>query len=477
MKGTRSHRLALSITSVLFIMAGLFVSLATYVSKRIWPDPSGITREITVTELADDAEPPALNPSAPAVSPPPRPDPLPARTHVPNVVATLNQPKAPDIGGSNALALPLSAVVRPVSVSIASIGTHVFGPPLRPDNDIADLQPAQVTPPAPDGRGEGGDVFSVFSMGVPADDTPPDVQDDLYAGLTAPAPGPTAQDLHDAEYQMDMQIAALARPIDRPVPPPPSVEVFALASDSPPPAPDAVFAMAEPEIWPQRVDQKAVLAVSHALGAPDAATAPVPVAKIDRMARPAAPIPITEPDQIQMVSGVGGLGLLPPPAVPTDTDAELAHQIAKVLAATPLPLPGEQAALNQGRSAFAPHASPRPLQRQRAEPEPAPQAEQIAAPAAPLIEPPVPTVTPASAPASPSIRSDDGRQRMSVIGIYHADTAAWALLELSDGRIVKATKGTDVFDVRVARIGSDKIWIRDGGTEKGLSAGQVLVLD
>lgn len=71
----------------------------------------------------------------------------------------------------------------------------------------------------------------------------------------------------------------------------------------------------------------------------------------------------------------------------------------------------------------------------------------------------------------------DGRNRLSVLGVFQAPKTAWALIELSDGRIIKATKGTSLADFKVSRIRGDRIWIRMGGTEKGLKSGQVVVLN
>ncbi|WP_371169426.1 hypothetical protein [Aliiroseovarius sp. 2305UL8-7] len=67
--------------------------------------------------------------------------------------------------------------------------------------------------------------------------------------------------------------------------------------------------------------------------------------------------------------------------------------------------------------------------------------------------------------------------QVAVLGVFQSKSNAWALLELNDGRIVKAIRGSDLNAFKVSRIRGDKVWIRTGGTEKGLSVGQVFNLN
>lgn len=473
MKGTRSHRLAWSIVSVLFIAGGLFVSLAIYASKLIWPNPQNFAQEFASDKLIADHLSAAERPSP--MSTPNNP---PLSSHIPDLVAALDMLEMPNSGGDPHPAITSQASDTPLRAPTALIDPHSFGPPLMPGNDTADLLPvliAQATPSEVGEHAEDDEAVSVFSMGTPVADIPADPSDDPFADLTASVASDSVPAMDDAEYQLDMRIAALAQPIDTPIPPPLPVEVFALASNAPEPLPEIVFVMSEPDIWPQRVDQAAVQSVSQSLSTPDLASvpAPSPAAIVRQKSRQKSPTPMIAPT-IQLAAVSDDLHLPPPSAVSLENDDDLVLQIAKVLAAAPLPLPGAEDSV---RPLYAPTASPRPQQRQRIDPTPPRAADQIAEPSPPSTVPTVAVVTPASAPVTAPTRSDDGRDRMSVVGIYDTDTAPWALLETSDGRIIKATKGTSFYGMRVARIRGNKIWIRDGGMEKGLTTGQVIVLD
>ncbi|WP_424941440.1 hypothetical protein [Aliiroseovarius sp. S253] len=67
-----------------------------------------------------------------------------------------------------------------------------------------------------------------------------------------------------------------------------------------------------------------------------------------------------------------------------------------------------------------------------------------------------------------------GSKRVSVVGVFQTRSAAWALLALDNGQIVKVTNGTKLSTLRVSRIRGDKIWIRVGNAEKSLRAGDVI---
>ncbi|MCK0139713.1 hypothetical protein [Aliiroseovarius sp. F47248L] len=473
MKGSRSHRLALSIVSVLVIMGGLFVSLAIYASKMIWPDPLTYQHEIASVDLSPDVLEAADQPNPASASKEKQPS-----SHLPNTIATLRKPNTPDTGGDTHLVISSLAANVSAHPPSALLDPHSFGTSLRSDNDISNLLPkriAQVTSTEASDKNEGDAPVSVYSMGAPVTDTPPNPEIGEIAKPLAPMASQMIQAMEDVEYQMDMQIAALARPIDMPIVPAPPTEVFALANTTPQPLAETVFAMAELDIRPQRVDHVEVLAVSQSLSTPDLVVipAPAPAAIVYSEPRHSKPLPIATP-AILLAARSDDLNLSPPEASSRESYDDLVHHLAKVLAATPLPLPGAGIDVLQ-RS--APITSPRPQERLRPDPALPPAPERIAEPTQPSAEPTVAVVTPASAPAPTSIRSDDGRNRLSIIGIYTTDAAAWALLEMSDGRIIKATKGTRFDGLRVTRIGGDKIWIRDGGMEKGLTTGQVVVLE
>ena len=63
--------------------------------------------------------------------------------------------------------------------------------------------------------------------------------------------------------------------------------------------------------------------------------------------------------------------------------------------------------------------------------------------------------------------------RVAVIGVFQTRNESWALLQLADGRIVKAAKGMDLSAFKVTRVDANKIWIRNGNSEKGLRTGDV----
>ncbi|MDE9449596.1 hypothetical protein J3R80_03825 [Aliiroseovarius sp. Z3] len=473
MRGSRSRRLALSIASVLFIVGGLFVSLAIYASNIIWPDPQAITYEFTPAELIPDTLKIAEQSNPPSVQNTPTPG-----SNLPDLVATLRKPKPPSTGSDSYPVITSLAPRLSTRAPAALIDTHRFGSPLPSENDTSNPPRKRVAPTAPAGLHDetnSDHPVSVFSMGTPVRESPPAPLNEVVADLAAPAVIDVVQAMHDADYQLDMQIAALARPIDIPIPPAPPADVFALANTTPQPLPEIVFAMAELDLPPQRVDGDAVLAVSQSLSPPDLSAAPAPTlaAIVHNEPRQRRSRRMITPAKLA-AANLGDLSLLPPKAITRKSDEELVDHLAKVLAAIPLPLPGEG---NGAAPHSAPAASPRPPQRLHSDPARPPARQNVAEPSRPSTEPTVAVVTPASAPAPASIRWDDGRKRMSVVGIYKTGTAAWALLEMSDGRIIKATKGTSFNGFRVTRIGVSKIWIRAGGMEKGLTTGQVVVLD
>ncbi len=460
MKGTRSYRLALSVLSVLFIVGGLFLSVAIYAAKRVWPDPYAITRDIAPVEVFTVPSETAQGPEKTAPT-----------AHLPEFATDLDQPRTPRSEAGHLAILTAGHVLAPLSAPHALVDPDGLGPSLKPANDMTDLPPAPALHATARADGLGAaDTALVYSLGSPVQD------------IVAPDQSVRSDD--DAQYQLDMLVAALAEPVDISVPPPPPADVFALASDSPHPSPDTVFAMAEPDTWPQRVDHAVVLDVSQSLAALDFVAAPAasPAPLSVDTQRLATPTPITAP-ALHLADGTENLRQ--PPSAPviankTDDD-DLIHQIAKVLAATPLPLPQPKAEEDVLKPdlASAPTASPRPLKRRSPEPRLPSEPERIAEP---FPRPPEPAVgvddlATAQTPVAASIQPDDGRNRMSVIGIYQTNAAAWALLEFSDGRIIKATKGTSFNGLRVARIGGDRVWLRDGGTEKGIATGQVVVLD
>lgn len=100
----------------------------------------------------------------------------------------------------------------------------------------------------------------------------------------------------------------------------------------------------------------------------------------------------------------------------------------------------------------------------------------------PRPERPVITETPkeaapkpaASQAASISEVSVAGSKRVSVVGVFQTRSAAWALLALENGQIVKVTNGTKLSSLRVSRIRGDKVWIRVGNAERSLRAGDVI---
>lgn len=83
------------------------------------------------------------------------------------------------------------------------------------------------------------------------------------------------------------------------------------------------------------------------------------------------------------------------------------------------------------------------------------------------------------APEQPKIDTVSlaGSKSVSVVGVFQTRTAVWALLALENGQIVKVTKGTNLSGLRVSRIRGDKIWIRNGNSEKSLQAGDEIMVN
>ncbi|MCK8464674.1 hypothetical protein MUY35_12505 [Aliiroseovarius sp. S1339] len=491
MKGTRSHRLALSIISVLLVAAGLFISLSIYASNLIWPDPADIMAEYSNSDLP---EPPAETAEMGVIDQPltgdvpdatPTIDAEPSNAVAPDVVATVNQPEMPDTKTADRMVSLSRVSDKPIQQTVARLQTGTLGRSLRRGNDIADLMPrpvAEVATPVFAATTDGSQIFSAFPLGTAENDPSPAPPVIFDLGLATKPPSRAVDDDRDADYELDMRVAALAQPINgpTPTPAPTPAEFFVLASDAPKPLPETVFALAATgpavSIWPQRVDHDAVLAVSRLLDAPDTGDAPTINATIAPPDLRKAPTAIAAPD-LQLAAVTGDLQSLPP-QVASLQDEDLARDIAKVLAAIPIPLPGAQTEQDAVASLVAPEASPRPLRRVQTAPKTPPRADQrTVEPHPPLVEAKVAEVMPASEPAVAPVLPADGRERLSVVGIFQTDAAAWALLEFSDGRIIKATKGTTLGGIKVARIRGDKIWFRDGGSEKGLTTGQVIVLD
>ena len=118
----------------------------------------------------------------------------------------------------------------------------------------------------------------------------------------------------------------------------------------------------------------------------------------------------------------------------------------------------------------APHQSPRPPVRPRrmaqkdVSPSPVPPSAQPTPAAAPL---------PANTKAAATAVAARSGSRVAVIGVFQTRNESWALLQLADGRIVKAAKGMDLSAFKVTRVDANKIWIRNGNSEKGLRTGDV----
>ena len=591
MKGSRSNRLTLSVFSVMFVAAGFFVSLSVYASNFIWPDAS----ELTEQYASYDALANGTAVEAPILE-----------AIVPEVVATVAQPKSPVTGSAVAILTSLPGPsIKPADRTLIPLDTPPFGSPLRRENDIADLAPAPTAPKVPSNSAAARDdsqIFAAYSLGTAEVGAPTATTPVFDMGRATETSTLAAKDQHDADYDLDMRVAALAQTVTVPIAKPTPADLFVLADDAPAPLTEAVFAMAETipaivSIWPQKVDHDAVLAVSRAMDTPDTDLAPTINGAIAEPQLQKSPDTMATPD-LQLAAMTGDLQS--PPLNPSllKVDEELARDIAKILAATPTPLPSTQGLLETAGAApeasprpmrrgqlpqvisvwpqnvdhksvlavslaidtpdtdvapaintaiaqpqvqktpdaiaapdlqlaamttdlqmpptiasvlkvdeglardltealaevptllpsapvlpetaatyAAPKASPRPMRRIQRARKPTPPATQAVAPRPSVSQQDAADVIPASAPAPAPILPVDGRSRISVVGVFQTDTAAWALLELSDGRIIKATKGTQLDGMSVSRIRGNKIWIRNGGSEKGLTTGQVIALD
>ncbi|WP_289040348.1 hypothetical protein [uncultured Aliiroseovarius sp.] len=419
MKGAKKHQIAWSIAFILSVAGGLFVSLAIYASRMIWPDPAEV-----LAAYSDDALLPT--PDEPSTL---EPDALPFA-----LVAIVDQPAVPELDAPSPVASALAPV--PSWGQPGRMAAAFRGSPLQPGNDLTGVKATPLIDMP---------IVLAFSSDAFAVDTPTEAEDVFRLGIPTDMVSQAVHGAGNTDYELDMRIAALAEP----VPSVPPNDVFVVAKSTPAPVADQVFTVGEPAHWPQLVDHQTVVAVSQSLAMGDGATGNAPTIKAANAAIPSrAALQRIAMPQVQLASVSSDL-LSPPPLIikpakrPEDVEVgEFARTVANVLAATPIPT-------------RTPQVATRPT-----------------TPTRPVRADLVPVSAPVAAPPKPV----DGRPHLSVVGVFQTDGTPWALLELSDGRIIKATRGTQFDAIKISRIRGDKVWVRNGGSEKGLTTGQFMVL-